>query len=83
MHLRTSQERSELSFAMCDKDSIVREKKSFPSKSFPSDRVRNKMPSSADLNECFRRTEKKMLKSVGASMVSPVLRQSNKLIVEH
>ena len=36
-------------------------------KSFPSDRVRNRMPSSADLNACFRRTEKKMLKSVGAS----------------
>lgn len=35
-------------------------------KTFPSDRVRNRMPSSADLNACFRRTEK-MLKSVGAS----------------
>ena len=36
-------------------------------KSFTSDRVRKRMPSSADLNECFRRTEKNMLKSAGAS----------------
>ena len=36
-------------------------------KSFLSDRVRNRMPSSADLKACYRRTENKMLMSVGAS----------------
>ena len=39
-------------------------------KSFPSDRVRNRIPSSTDPNACFRRIEKKMLKSVGTNTQS-------------
>ena len=71
----------ELVFTVCNKGSIISEEKvaqcyianfGFCSKAcrveeFPPDRVRNRMPSSVDLNACFRRTERKMLKSVGAN----------------